>query len=153
MRFESKAELDKIHEDMVALCEKLTIEKKENRHTPKEYNCKVDFDYRIEYDNSVETKVERHGFISKIVPVLKNEKEEDLPISGDIYIMVYRQPSFASFIKIMGLDGLEKNVLAWDSMVDKNYSSEEIFTDRVKCGMIFSMIGKIDALSSDKKKE
>lgn len=142
MRFNSKRERDELIQSFETKAKELTAEKIANPKTDKNYNTKVDFDHRSEFD----------------VLEYENDGIEIKDCTGDIYVFYIHQPSLTQAIKIITAAkppmGNEYNsgIEAWEIMIDKKESSPEVFTDRIKLGYLLRLIGKIDALLSDQKK-
>ncbi len=153
MRFETLQERLDLIESFKNRAKELEEEKKNEKGLDKNFNCKVIFDTRTEYDEDVEV-LETLEFVPK--PLIKCEVRSE-KCSGDIYVFYIRQPKLLDSIKILEAGDKENKVyskclIAWDAMIDTKNSSPEIFTDRIKLGYLPNMINHIDVLAGDQKK-
>jgi len=141
MRFETKEERDLLIKTFEAKAKELQALKESKADRDPNYNCRVDFDTRSEFDD-----------------VEYNDKNEIVSCSGDIYVFYLHQPTLTESIKILTAaqpplgNAYNSGLEAFKVMVDKKESSIEVFTDRIKLGYLVKLVNKIDALVSDQKK-
>lgn len=154
MRFETQEERINLIASFAAKAKELEAAKIADTKRDMNYNCRVDFDTRTDYDSNVTGSFVGRDF----VPNTKDADGNLLPCSGDIYLFIIHQPNLMQALQILNAarpplgnpynSGLE----AWKYMIDTANSSPEIQTDRIKLGYLLDLVGKLDAILGDQKK-
>ncbi len=158
MRFETKKEREDLLISFQDRCKELEQLKRDAKGTDPNYNCKMTFMHRTEYDENVKLIESFSEGRLQNIPVEKDIEGKDLPISGDIIVAYVKQATLDQSLQIINAsrpplgNPLNSGKVAWDIMIDKANSSPEISQDRIKLGLLLELVSKVDALTYDQKK-